>query len=138
MADGAVGNNPYNNPKLTADYVAKWVQGANSTYGLHIDYGTLPSPPPRLPCAAVVCVRVARPGGPRRVTSWCQPFPRDCVCVFEQAWCSVPGARVCSERACAHVPVPLPVCVRVCVRVCACVRLRLIPRRTCSGSVERA
>jgi hypothetical protein len=32
-------NNPFSNPKLTADYVAKWVQGANSTYGLHIDYG---------------------------------------------------------------------------------------------------
>ena len=40
MADGATGNNPFNNPKLTADYVATWVQGANSTYGLHIDYGT--------------------------------------------------------------------------------------------------
>ncbi len=32
-------NNPYSDPKVTADYVAKWVQGANSSYGLHIDYG---------------------------------------------------------------------------------------------------
>ena len=41
VSDGATGNNPYYNPKMTADYVAKWVQGANTTYGLHIDYGAL-------------------------------------------------------------------------------------------------
>ncbi len=38
VGDGTEGNTPYNDPKLTADYVANWVQGANSTYGLTIDY----------------------------------------------------------------------------------------------------
>lgn len=34
-----IGSNPYENVSVTADYVTKWVRGANSTYGLHIDYG---------------------------------------------------------------------------------------------------
>ncbi len=38
---GWVGNgtgNPYQFPDLTAQYVTNWVVGANTTYGLTIDY----------------------------------------------------------------------------------------------------
>ena len=38
LADGS-NNDPFTDPKMTADYVATWVQGANASYGLHIDYG---------------------------------------------------------------------------------------------------
>lgn len=40
VTNGASGNNPYADPGLTADYIVSWVQGANDTYGLDIDYGT--------------------------------------------------------------------------------------------------
>ena len=38
LAEGEGDNSPYDHPKVTADYVCQWVRGANSTYGLHIDY----------------------------------------------------------------------------------------------------
>ena len=40
VADGDAGN-PYYNSTTTANYIAKWVSGANTSHGLHIDYGKM-------------------------------------------------------------------------------------------------